>query len=46
MTRILADLPEEDINWLGARAAEQGKSRSDVLLEAIRWYLRQMETAK
>ena len=35
MTRILADLPEEDIKWLDARAAEQGKSRASVLRDAI-----------
>ena len=46
MTRILADLPDEDIKWLDARAAEQGKSRSDVLKDAIRWYSRTMEQAK
>jgi hypothetical protein len=26
MTRILADLPDEDIKWLDQLAAEQGKS--------------------
>jgi hypothetical protein len=35
MTRILADLPDEDIKWLDARAAEQGKSRASVLREAV-----------
>lgn len=35
MTRILADLPEEDIKWLDARAAEQGKSRAAVLRNAV-----------
>jgi hypothetical protein len=29
MTCILADLPDEDINWLDQLAAEQGKSRAD-----------------
>jgi len=38
MTRILADLPEEDIQWLDARAAEQGKSRASVLREAVATY--------
>ena len=38
MTRILADLPDEDIKWLDARAAEQGKSRASVLREAVRAY--------
>lgn len=43
MTRILADLPEEDIRWLDARAAEQGKSRSIVLHEIIAWFRQRME---
>ena len=38
MTRILADLPDEDIRWLDARAAEQGKSRASVLREAVASY--------
>ncbi|MFM5953040.1 MAG: ribbon-helix-helix protein, CopG family [Novosphingobium sp.] len=41
MTRILADLPEEDIKWLDARAAEQGKSRASVLREAVSAYKQQ-----
>ena len=38
MTRILADLPDEDIKWLDQLAAEQGKSRASVLREAVRAY--------
>ena len=38
MTRILADLPDDDIKWLDARAAEQGKSRTSVLREIVAWY--------
>lgn len=38
MTRILADLPDEDIRWLDARAAEQGRSRAAVLREAVATY--------
>jgi hypothetical protein len=38
MTRILADLPDEDIRWLDAHAAEQGKSRASVLREAVSVY--------
>lgn len=38
MTRILADLPDEDIKWLDARAAEQGKSRAAVLRDAVSAY--------
>jgi hypothetical protein len=35
VTRILADLPQEDIAWLDARAALQGKSRAAVLRELV-----------
>ena len=35
MTRILADLSEEDVQWLDAQAAEQGKSRAQLLREAV-----------
>ena len=38
MTRILADLPDEDIKWLDQIAAEQGKSRASVLREAVSAY--------
>jgi predicted transcriptional regulator len=38
MTRILADLPDEDIKWLDQLAAEQGKSRAQVLREAVAEY--------
>ena len=38
MTRILADLPDEDIKWLDAQAAEQGKSRAQLLREAVAAY--------
>ena len=38
MTRILADLPEEDISWLDQLANEQGKSRAAVLREAVAAY--------
>ncbi|MEG3174908.1 ribbon-helix-helix protein, CopG family [Sphingomonas sp. RB3P16] len=38
MTRILADLPDEDIKWLDARAAEQGKSRASILRDAVSAY--------
>ncbi len=38
MTRILADLPDEDIKWLDSLAAEQGKSRASVLREAVAAY--------
>lgn len=35
MTRILADLPDEDIKWLDRLAEEQGKSRAAVLREIV-----------
>jgi hypothetical protein len=38
MTRILADLPDDDIKWLDARAAEQGRSRASVLRDAVQAY--------
>lgn len=38
MTRILADLPEDDIKWLDRLAHEQGKSRAAVLREAVDAY--------
>jgi hypothetical protein len=45
MTRILADLPDEDIKWLDQRAAEQGKSRASVLREAVVGYRAQTASA-
>jgi len=33
--RILADLPDDDIKWLDARAAELGKSRAALLRDAV-----------
>lgn len=38
MTRILADLPDDDIKWLDRIAEEQGKSRAAVLREAVEAY--------
>jgi hypothetical protein len=38
MPRILADLPDEDIRWLDAVAAEQGRSRAALLREAVSAY--------
>ena len=35
MTRVLADLPDDDIKWLDRQAAEQGRSRAAVLREAV-----------
>jgi hypothetical protein len=33
--RVLADLPEDDIAWLDARAVELGTSRAQLLREAV-----------
>lgn len=38
MTRILADLPDDDIRWLEERAASRGQSRAAVLREAVSAY--------
>jgi hypothetical protein len=38
MTRILADLPDDDIAWLDRLADERGKSRAAVLREAVSAY--------
>ena len=44
MTRILADLPDDDIKWLDARASEQGKSRASVLRDVVHTYKNQIQT--
>ena len=44
MTRILADLPDDDIKWLDSRAAEQGKSRASVLRDVVHTYKNQFQT--
>lgn len=38
MSPILADLPDDDIKWLDARAAEQGRPRVAMLSEIADWY--------
>jgi predicted transcriptional regulator len=38
MTRILADLPDDDIRWMDRIAKEHGKSRAAVLREAVSAY--------
>ena len=38
MSRILADLPDEDIKWLDRKAAESGKSRAALVREAVEAY--------
>lgn len=44
MTRILADLPDDDIEWLDRLASEQGKSRAAILREAVREYRAESES--
>ena len=46
MTRILADLPDDDIKWLDQLASEQGKSRASMIREAVASYKAESETAK
>lgn len=41
MTRILADLPDEDIEKLDALAAKNKRSRASLLREAVTAYLAQ-----
>ncbi len=43
MTRILADLPDEDLRWLDQRAVELGKSRASILREAVATYKAQSQ---
>ncbi len=43
MTRVLADLPPDDLRWLDAHAAERGQSRAAVLREAVSTYRAQAE---
>ena len=44
MTRILADLPDEDLKWLDQRAAELGRSRASVLRDAVATYKAQSQS--
>lgn len=39
MTRILADLPDDDIKWLGALAAKCKRSHASLLREAVKLHL-------
>lgn len=38
MKRILADLPDEDIAWLDAKAIEDNRSRASIVREAVASY--------
>ncbi len=46
MTRILADLPDDDIKWLDQLASEQGKSRASVLRDAVTGYRAQSQSSQ
>lgn len=46
MRRVPFDLPKDDVDWLNARAAAQGKSRAAVLREIVRWYIDKMEAGQ
>lgn len=37
--RFLADIPDDDVKWLDARARKEGKSRAAVLRDAISSYI-------
>ena len=41
MTRILADLPDDDIEWLDALAARTKRSRAAAIRDAVKLYLLQ-----
>ena len=43
--RTLIDLPEDDMKWLDALAAERGKSRAAVVREAVATYRAQVKPA-
>lgn len=45
MTRILADLPDNDLKWLDERAIAQGKSRASLLREAVSTYKAQSQAS-
>ena len=38
MTRILADLPDEDVKWLDETATVLGRSRASLLREAVSFF--------
>ena len=46
MTRILADIPDDDIRKLDALAKAQGKSRAAEIRDAIKLYLVQNDGSK
>jgi len=46
MTRILADIPDDDIRKLDALAKAQGKSRAAEIRDAIKLYLVENDRSK
>lgn len=36
--RFLADIPDDDVKWLDAKAAEQGRSRASLVRDAVAAY--------
>lgn len=42
--RTLIDVPDDDIKWLDAKAAEEGKSRAALVREAVSSYRAQVPT--
>ena len=46
MTRILADLPDDEIERLDRIARDQGKSRASLLREVIKAFLVQKDDSK
>lgn len=43
--RTLVDIPDEDIHWLDRKAAEEGKSRTALVREAVASFRAQAEPA-
>ena len=44
MTRVLADLPPDDLRWLDERAAKLGRSRASMLREAVSTFRSQAQS--
>ena len=44
MTRVLADLPPDDLRWLDERAAKLGRSRASMLREAVATFRSQAQS--
>lgn len=44
MTRVLADMPADDLHWLDQRAAALGRSRAAILREAVATFRAQAQS--